>query len=183
MDLELNHDFVRDYHAHTWLLHWLFLDSLNDDIQEWAEAWNHHRISRRGQADRSPRDLFVFSVIEDGVRGMARHVSEDVVDPATYGIDWEVFEDSAMRTHLAQAEEEGDENPPDEEYEVPNPPFTDDMVNELQERLNGAVDRLTRNMTVRRHVWTIALHICRDLELANGLDRCNSFHMGAGMSN
>lgn len=171
LELELNHHLVRYYPAHIWLLHWLFLDAINEDIKEWVEAWNHHRISRRGRVDRSPRDLFVFSIIEDGARGMVRH--EDVVDPGTYGVDWEAFENTAIRTHLSQSaleEEETIKDALDEEYEIPNCPFTDDMVDELEDRLNGLVNLSTRNMTVRRLVWDVALNTCHSLERENGLD-------------
>jgi hypothetical protein len=179
LELELNHHLVRHYPTHIWLLHWLFFDSINEDIQEWAEAWNHHRISRRGQVDRSPRDLFIFSIIEDGVRGMAERVDEDVVNPDTYGVDWEAFDNSAIRTHLENAdleEEAGLEDPLDEEDEPCNSPFTEDVVHELEERLSGVVNMSTRNMTIRRLVWDAALNICRNLEQEHRLDRCDCFN-------
>jgi hypothetical protein len=70
IDLEENHGFLVGSPSHVWLLHWLFLDAVNEEVQEWVEAWNHHRISLRGTVDRSPRDLFLFSIVQDGMRGM-----------------------------------------------------------------------------------------------------------------
>lgn len=38
---------------HLWLLHFLFLDMINADCDEFREQWNAHPISGCGQ-DRSP---------------------------------------------------------------------------------------------------------------------------------
>jgi hypothetical protein len=152
------------------------LGAINDDVQEWVESWNHHRISLRGEVDRSPRDLFVFGIIQGGVRGMDTSVDEDVVDPDTYGVDWDVHEDPTMREYLAEqyaihGDEENIEDPLDDEYDVAIPPFSDDFVNGLEERLSHQINLSSRNMTIRRLIWETALRICCDIELEHNLDR------------
>ncbi|GBE86435.1 predicted protein [Sparassis crispa] len=85
LDLEVNHGFNRRLAAHIWLLHYLFLDAINDDAQEWAHAWNSHRLQIRGERSRSPRDIFLFSMVQDGPRGLSRvrnAVNEVVDDPS-----------------------------------------------------------------------------------------------------
>lgn len=39
--------------GHLWLLHFLFLESINHDCDEFREHWNHHPLSGNGK-DRSP---------------------------------------------------------------------------------------------------------------------------------
>ncbi|KAF8124442.1 hypothetical protein EV363DRAFT_1178019 [Boletus edulis] len=38
---------------HLWLLHFLFLDQLNIDCEQFQNDWNHHSVSKRGH-DQSP---------------------------------------------------------------------------------------------------------------------------------
>jgi len=63
LDIEIN--------THLWLVHHLFLNEINQDAQEWMGAWNNHPISMRGQCQRSPKDLYFFSVVTDGSQGPA----------------------------------------------------------------------------------------------------------------
>ncbi|KAG0693822.1 hypothetical protein DFH29DRAFT_815954 [Suillus ampliporus] len=42
--LEDHHDLKPNLDAHVWLLHHVFLDAVNDDAFQWAEAWNHHQL-------------------------------------------------------------------------------------------------------------------------------------------
>lgn len=162
--------------AHIWLLHHLFLHNINNDAQEWAEAWNSHHLSIRGERNRSPHDIFTFSQLQDGPRGLEQlvePVDEEVEDPNTYGIDWDVANDATLMTHLLT------ENP--QEWEERNPfapglddlshvpcdapgcPFTLEQVRYLDERLSAAVDIHSRNMNVRRLVWRAAMGICSEL--------------------
>jgi hypothetical protein len=98
MDLEVHHGLNLLIPAHIWLLHHLFLDAANQDTQEWAAAWNSHVLQIRGKRARSPRDMYLFSMLQDGPRGLeyrAEPVDEVVEDPSTYGIDWTVADDVA----------------------------------------------------------------------------------------
>ncbi|KAJ6525013.1 hypothetical protein B0H19DRAFT_1085131 [Mycena capillaripes] len=62
---------------HIWLLHHLFLSSVNRDALEWAEAWNSHQLTSRRQRERSPRDLFLFGMLREGPRGISSFLAPD----------------------------------------------------------------------------------------------------------
>jgi hypothetical protein len=175
IDLESNHGLLPGLPAHIWLLHWLFLDAINDDIQEWAQAWNHHRISLQGEAPRSPRDLFLFSIVQDGVRGMESSDDDEAVDPNTYGVDWEVYDDPVLVRHMVENipddQSEEDENLSEVDHEAFSIPLGEDLVYELELQLNNYVDLSSRNMNARRFVWQTARQICYDLQVEHGLDR------------
>jgi len=51
--LEQLHSLNIDQAWHLWLLHFLFLDELNQDLKNLEEDWNHHPLSRFGH-DKSP---------------------------------------------------------------------------------------------------------------------------------
>jgi hypothetical protein len=183
MDLEFLDGLLPDLPAHIWLLHWLFLEAINEDLQEWKDAWNHHRLSLPGEPDRSPRDIFLFSIMQDGFRG---------IDPSTpdHELDEDVQADEV-------ADQEVPENVVDAAENVENPflperipasmsevvcevsgsLFTENFVNQLRVRLNNEVDASSRDMTIRRLVWQTALRICQTLPVQNGQYRCvDSFY-------
>ncbi|KAJ6452982.1 hypothetical protein C8R45DRAFT_1193413, partial [Mycena sanguinolenta] len=177
MDLEVHHGLNPLLPAHVWLLHHLFLDSINRDAQERAAAWNSHHLHIRGERSRSPRDIYLFSMLQDGPRGLeyrADAPTEDVEDPSIYGIDWDVADDSVLMTHLL------DENPQDwadhnpfapgletlshVPCESPDTPmhFTAEHIAALDTQLAAAFDMTSRNMHVRRLVWVRAMEICNE---------------------
>ena len=53
-DLELRHGLDINNPHHIWLLHTLFLEMLNDEIEFFIDNWNNHRLQIRGQRSRSP---------------------------------------------------------------------------------------------------------------------------------
>lgn len=59
-----------DRDAHIWLLHHLFLPAINSDAEQWADAWNNHTLSFRGERQRSPADMYLFGMIQNGPRGL-----------------------------------------------------------------------------------------------------------------
>ncbi|KAF8836291.1 hypothetical protein BDN67DRAFT_911482, partial [Paxillus ammoniavirescens] len=63
--LEQLHGLDRQNPAHLWLLHVLFLDSINDDAQRFIDEWNHHSLST--EKNQSPSDLRFLSEVEHGV--------------------------------------------------------------------------------------------------------------------
>ncbi|KAF7364508.1 hypothetical protein MVEN_00319500 [Mycena venus] len=122
LDLEVHHGLNPLLPAHIWLLHHLFLDAINCDAQEWAAAWNSHLLQIRSERSRSPRDMYIFNMLQDGPRGLeyrAEPPSDDVEDPTTYGIDWDVADDSTLMTHLL------DQNPQDWDEHNPFSPRQD----------------------------------------------------------
>ncbi|KAG6871327.1 hypothetical protein C0995_006027, partial [Termitomyces sp. Mi166 len=84
--------------AHIWLLHFLFLDAINHDALQWANAWKKHVITIRGERQQSPKNMFVFGMIQQGVRGMEMF-EDDNVNANSYGIDWEDYENPIYHNH------------------------------------------------------------------------------------
>ncbi|KAJ7718880.1 hypothetical protein DFH07DRAFT_761389, partial [Mycena maculata] len=61
------HRLDRKNPAHLWLLHRLFLDSINDDCKEFQTEWNLHPISGRTTSDQSPTDMRLLGQTTEGV--------------------------------------------------------------------------------------------------------------------
>ncbi|KAJ6452934.1 hypothetical protein C8R45DRAFT_1193300 [Mycena sanguinolenta] len=174
--LKVHHDLNPQIAAHIWLLHHLFLDHINADAHEWAEAWNSHTLSMRGERNQSPRDIFFFSMYQDGPRGLEYRrdpVDEHVEDPNTYGIDWDVANDHTLMNHLLaeNPQDWADSNPfapglaslSHIPCEPPHCPFTPAQVDELDRQVAAVVNVHSRSMHVRRLVWTAAFRIANEM--------------------
>ncbi|KAJ7217501.1 hypothetical protein B0H12DRAFT_1032097 [Mycena haematopus] len=100
--LEVRHGLDINNIAHIWLLHLLFLDTINSQLAFFAESWNQHRIQIRNAPNRSPTDMFVFDMFVNGVRGdQLPPEEEDLNDEEleVYGIDWRgLQEDDVLRS-------------------------------------------------------------------------------------
>ncbi|KAJ7166345.1 hypothetical protein C8R43DRAFT_878082 [Mycena crocata] len=82
---------------HIWLLHFLFLSTINSQLAFFAQSWNQHRIQIRRGPNRSPADMFVFDMLVNGVRGNQLpddEMSEEELE--VYGIDWEGLRDENL---------------------------------------------------------------------------------------
>ncbi|KAF8217968.1 hypothetical protein K438DRAFT_1557595 [Mycena galopus ATCC 62051] len=183
LSLEVGCGLQPDRDAHIWLLHHLFLPAINHDASDWASAWNEHKIRFDNDRTRSPRDLFFFGMIENGLRGFedfpeASEADEDVDDIDAYGIDWEELHDADIMAHHAEhnADQELDpeaiQNPFSNDaphrlshVEVAEPlcPFTLQEVAQLDAHLSLIPHSHSRNMNSRRAVWIEALAFCRQL--------------------
>ncbi|KAF8159047.1 hypothetical protein K438DRAFT_1441769, partial [Mycena galopus ATCC 62051] len=91
--------------AHIWLLHFLFLGTINTQLTFFAESWNQHRIQIRNGPNRSPTDMFVFDMYVNGVRGdqlppEEEDLGEDELE--VYGIDWQGLRDDGVLHSQAQ---------------------------------------------------------------------------------
>ena len=179
--LEVNDGLDTDIDDHLWLLHHLFLPCINNDALEWAEAWNNHTIALHGERQRSPKDMFVFGMIEEGPRGLPtlrEPVDEDVDDLASYGVDWDAIDNRRIMEHHNQQRNRLDSghNPfvthqPERFTEVlvpeANCPLT---INELH-WLDGQLEALpyfrSESMDARRLLWVAALDICRQMFESN----------------
>ncbi|KAJ7251928.1 hypothetical protein C8J57DRAFT_1451539 [Mycena rebaudengoi] len=174
VDLEVSHGLNPSLPSHIWLLYHLFLPQINEDAQEWAQVWNSHNLQIRGERQRSPRDIFLFSMLQDGPRGV-EHAADVVVDeplddPTTHGIDWDVANDPTLMQHLftENPQEWEDRNPfaqgPDQFSHVlcdaPDAPFSPEQIAYLDQQLALAVDRNSRSMHVRWAVWKEAFRLC-----------------------
>lgn len=184
-ELEFGCGLNPDLDAHIWPLHHLFLRAVNQDAQEWAQAWNAHKIRLRHERQRSPRDLFLFGMVENGPRGLGaltgpRDVGGDfgedgmVEDFNSYGIDWDELDDHRIVAHhRAHNGPDGfDDNPfvscgPDYFSHVGVPeapcPLTPEQVEYLDRELSQVPEYRSRNMVARREMWIHALAICRNL--------------------
>ncbi|KAJ7705834.1 hypothetical protein B0H14DRAFT_3099686 [Mycena olivaceomarginata] len=91
--------------AHIWLLHFLFLGTINTQLAFFAEAWNQHRIQIRNSTNRSPTDMFVFDMYVNGVRGDRLPPEEENLNEEeleVYGIDWQGLRDNGVLQSQAQ---------------------------------------------------------------------------------
>lgn len=183
VDLEQSLGLHPEWDAHIWLLHFLFLGSVQEDAMEWAEVWNNHQVRTGGE--RSPRDMFFFGQLERGHRDMSMNSPEDLVapdDPAAlddinnYGVDWESLDDPhLLRHHNAHNERSNMEamhgdfsettNRPQHHLslvEVPefDSPFTDEEFEIMQEHILQLPEMGSRNMEDRKVIWTQALALC-----------------------
>ena len=103
-------------------------------------------------------------MVQDGPWGIQQllnePVDEEVDDPATYSIDWEVADDFMLMNHLLQ------ENP--QEWEDNNP-FSLVLTSGLLSHVEceppsspfSPIDLHSRSMNIQRLVWMEALEICR----------------------
>ncbi|KAJ8095655.1 hypothetical protein PM082_022980 [Marasmius tenuissimus] len=64
--LEAIHSLKRSNRNHIWLIHYLFLDSINQDCQTFREEWNAHPISGEGH-NMSPNDTRFMGMPTEGV--------------------------------------------------------------------------------------------------------------------
>ncbi|KAJ6467427.1 hypothetical protein C8R45DRAFT_838548 [Mycena sanguinolenta] len=94
--LELHHGLDINNVNHIWLLHYLFLPTINDQLTFFMGAWNEHRIQIRHGPNRSPADMFRFDMLVHGIRGHA--LSEDLPEDEleVYGVDWEGLHDEVL---------------------------------------------------------------------------------------
>lgn len=183
MDLEANHSLNPRLSSHIWLLHHLFLRSINEDAQEWAEIWNHHTLQLRHERNATPHDLYFFSMVQDGLRGVTgfsasrdeEHLAAE--DVAGYGIDWDVADNARFMRHLLDNNPEAGVVPnpfqigpatlSDVPCNPPNCPFTAAEVHSLNVHLAGTGHIGSRSMHIRCLLWQTALTYCSNLYVPN----------------
>ncbi|KAJ7030558.1 hypothetical protein C8F04DRAFT_961386, partial [Mycena alexandri] len=173
-ELEANHGLVPMLPAHIWLLHHLFLPRINDNTQEWAQAWNLHDLQICSKGKRSPRDIFFFSMLQDGPRSLERitaPVDKQVEHPMTYGIDWDVADNpTLMHHHLLQHLQEWEDHNPfapglETLSKVPcdAPDSSVEQIEYLDRKLVVVIDTTSCSMNMRKLVWQEAFRICNTL--------------------
>lgn len=72
-----------DSNINMYCLHYIFLPCINQSIDQWKSAWNHHKI--RTENHYTPIQLYTKGMIECGFRG----VEDSTIYPNEYGVDWE----------------------------------------------------------------------------------------------
>ncbi|KAJ7613058.1 hypothetical protein FB45DRAFT_981820 [Roridomyces roridus] len=103
--LELRYGLDINNVAHIWLLHFLFLGTINTQLAFFAESWNQHRIQMRHSTNRSPTDMFVFDMYANGVRGDRLPPEEEdlaIEELEVYGIDWQGLREDGVLHSQAQ---------------------------------------------------------------------------------
>ncbi|KAJ4494727.1 hypothetical protein C8J55DRAFT_416387 [Lentinula edodes] len=63
--LERVHGLQRNNPNHLWLLHNLFLSSINEDCDSFVQNWNSHPISGKGH-DKTPNDIRLLGQLQHG---------------------------------------------------------------------------------------------------------------------
>ncbi|KAK7001953.1 hypothetical protein R3P38DRAFT_2557956, partial [Favolaschia claudopus] len=63
--LERLHRLDRGNPHHLWLLHYLFLQDINKDCDDFVDYWNHHPISGKGH-DQTPLDMRIIGELTHG---------------------------------------------------------------------------------------------------------------------
>ncbi|KAJ7231487.1 hypothetical protein C8J57DRAFT_1439843 [Mycena rebaudengoi] len=179
LDLEVSHGLNPTRPGHIWLLHHLFLASVDRDAQEWTEAWNSHQLTIHRQRERSPRDLFLFGMLREGPRGIAALTEEEEIEDLNeYGVDWEVNDDPELMAHLVANNTNETPHVSEDPFasastpanlsevlcEPPGCPFTPEQLQVLDTQLAASVDLFSRNMNVRRIVWQTALEIAQGIQ-------------------
>ncbi|KAJ7785379.1 hypothetical protein B0H14DRAFT_3095677 [Mycena olivaceomarginata] len=153
-NLEINHGLNPRSSVNIWLLHHLFLASVHQ-----------HALD--------PRNMFIFSMVQDGPRGI-RHLVEPVDEPvdniASYGVDWAVANEPHLMCHLLEQNLQDWENenpfhtPPTQLSDIPckppTCPFTPQQLLLLDETLAQRVDVESWNMVLQRMVWCEVFSIC-----------------------
>lgn len=171
--------------AHIWLLHHIFLPAINQDAEEWTATWNNHTLARRGEPHRTPTNMYIYGMVENGTRGI--HVASDIApnnpeepigdtddDYAGYGIDWDSLDNRGIREHHDRFNpEDGDPtnpfttNQPDKMSHVGVPearcPFESHQVHWCDAQLNLLPHRQRNDMHSRRLIWVDALRIASSL--------------------
>ncbi|KAF8074561.1 hypothetical protein FPV67DRAFT_1409013 [Lyophyllum atratum] len=150
VQLELHHGLNINNTAQIWLLHHLFLPTINQELTFFAQSWNNHTIQIRSGPNRSPVDMFGFDMLVHGVRGGNLH-EEDLTEEEleVFGVDWEALRDEtvldSVRGNAPQREEStswiGRAGPPEHLNEVPlNPPdlsIPQDSIPNFDQLLDG----------------------------------------------
>ncbi|KAF8164949.1 hypothetical protein B0H34DRAFT_670912 [Crassisporium funariophilum] len=73
---------------------------INQDVMEWAQAWNDHTIAQHLECGTSPRNMFFFGMLTHGVCGdYPQECDEQVNDIDAYGIDWDDFDQPKILNH------------------------------------------------------------------------------------
>ncbi|KAF8059320.1 hypothetical protein FPV67DRAFT_1565165 [Lyophyllum atratum] len=168
--LEVHDQLNVDLDAHIWLLQHLFLNAINHDAQTWADTWNHHTLSRRNESHRSPHDMFLCGMIENGQRGVRIGDPIEGEDYAGFGIDWDDIHNDRTRAHHDEFNaDDGDpsnpflSNHPDHFSHIDVPdvrcPFTPEQLMLFEAQLRTNPNAARGDMQSRRLLWIDALDI------------------------
>lgn len=151
--LEVHHGLDINNINHIWLLHYLFLNTINVQLDFFAQSWNHHVIQIQDGPNRSPADLFGFNMFTQGVRGtqlpttMVDTTSMSEEELEVFGVDWEGLRSDTLlqsrETNNPSTEGTGSwlgcSGPPEHLNEVPVEPPTGIFLVEELTWIDGAL--------------------------------------------
>ena len=173
--LELHHGLDINNRNHIWFLHYLFLNSINQQLDFFTQAWNQHRIQIRNGPNRSPADMFGFDMLVHGVRGYQLPTPQDGPlsdeELEVFGVDWEGLRDENMlqsrQTNNPADEAAGSwlaQNPPPQnlnQVNVDPPPgiFTDEEILAIDHSLFHLIGAVRDDEVA--NLWTEALVLAR----------------------
>jgi hypothetical protein len=176
LELETHHGLNPTDPDHIWLLHHLFLQSVDDDAQHWSRVWNNHKIQISGEPNASPGEMWFWSQLNDGIRGINEDQAADdsLNDPNSFGIDWDVHEDDRLMAHFRENNAEGEValrstngNVPRRlsivNCDSPDSPLPPHLVARMDDELANLIDSRGHDMDLRRRIWIRALRIFLDL--------------------
>lgn len=165
-ELQEHQDLDPANRSHRWLLHFLFLGPLNQDAQDWRQAWNSHKLSLKGERNSSPAEKFLFGMAQNGAVGLEEDLG---TSPEEYGIDWAEMELPTIIDHYLRRnypDDQNDGNP----FKSQAPKTFNHLTMEDEEcplsspQLQGLVGHLelncsmqSRNMDERVQIWKVAL--------------------------
>ncbi|KAJ7189709.1 hypothetical protein GGX14DRAFT_382908, partial [Mycena pura] len=176
--LELRYGLDSNNPAHIWLLHFLFLSTINSQLEFFAESWNQHRIQIRNGPNRSPTDMFVFDMFVNGVRGdqlppEEENLSQEELE--VYGIDWQGLRDEnilhSQSLNNSCSEEAsswiGETTAPPNLSEVTVEPLTATLPDQVQaaltEHFSGHFGSAETKLKLLFLLWTQSLAFVRSL--------------------
>jgi hypothetical protein len=151
--LELHHGLDINNHSHIWLLHHLFLPTINQQLSFFAASWNQHVMQIHGGPNRSPADMFCFDMLVHGIRGDQVPPNDQMTDEEleAFGVDWEALQDDAvLASHCANNTSSegltswvGTVGPPEDLNEVQldpiDRPFMSDQLHTFEEALGPLI--------------------------------------------
>lgn len=152
--------------SHIWLIHYLFLDSINAELEDWVRGWNNHHMNVSGR--RTPRQMFLMSMLRDGPRGLELldGTTEDSIvgeDHSRYGIDWdEVTDTDESRGTVTPGQYSGLTQLPDlsnVECEAPGCPLDREQLEAFQRALAPRLDPARSDPEYRRRLWCEGLQL------------------------
>ncbi|PVF98527.1 hypothetical protein CPB86DRAFT_357083 [Serendipita vermifera] len=137
--------------SHIWLLHYLFLDRINQDAIDWAGAWNLHsmRLSHGKGGTKSPEDRYFDGMRQYGPRGLEAIGREYPEDSSTANPD-------AIHTGPPRA------RPPSWVHTVVESPtrcpLTQRQLRTMNELLDESVEQGARSMDSHLERWIVCLN-------------------------
>ncbi|KAK7015428.1 hypothetical protein R3P38DRAFT_3321660 [Favolaschia claudopus] len=109
--LEALHGLDRRNPHHLWLLHFLFLDLINEDCDSFRSEWNGHPISGEGH-DQSPEEMCFMGRLQNGFYDEDCNGVHPNVLERYYGTHGRERQRAAGETGAGQLEDEEISNPP-----------------------------------------------------------------------